>query len=331
MPDTDIAERLANELVMGAETSSAEEKAEEKETKIQETGNEIEKGEERESAETKGEEEPSKKVEVTSQPAFRDRAIAKAKEIYGKGNPGITDAQIEEQLYKGFLGAQKQIGKAVEKANAMEAEARRLEGYKTWSETVIGMLKAGQIIGLDASGNVVNIQMPRAENDEFLSSEAKSLKIMEDKLDAFIRQSSEEKKKNEEAKRLAELSQQLDNRVKAEVAYLCDPSKFPFAEQLKTWLEEKRKTGQTPFELDEIYDLMEEQGVSFTAAAKLYFYENQFPAVIQKTKQETIQKMKKKAGENAEIGDQVVNQGKQIPHMKDAQGLAETLFALADT
>ena len=254
--------------------------------------------------------------QTVQQARYWDRALQEAR-VFLK-NEKLTQEELQEAIAKSYLSANKRIQKHAERANAYEKQVTDLGAYKKFYDD---LMANPDIQALYAGKAKIVKELEQVEDQLMDDPTNKQLQAMQAKLDGFIAKLEGKEKQTIQSTQQQQAEKELTSRVNTEVKGLED--KYPL---FKQWMDEKRQTNQTPLELEEIYDMMETDGMSLTGAVKVYLADKNLPNILEKNKQETIKGLKKKAGERSENASSSLKGQKARNMPKDNADLAEMLL-----
>jgi len=232
---------------------------------------------------------------------WRDKAFELAKGYY-KDKKELTDKQIEDLAFQGYVSATRRIQQADRKAQESEKRAGEHEKFKTWYEgdfanniyPIIEDLKSGKarLVRTD-EGDVEFEETPKY---------AKELTTKLSSMESVVRSLREDKEQNLRERQETEQKETVKKQLDEEDTRIAD--KFPLYYQ---WIDEAKKSGMTNPNLQQIFDTVEDDKVTLEYAIYKHFLENGLPMKAKEIEKKTIDKMKAKASNNAEssqsIGD----------------------------
>lgn len=252
-------------------------------------------------------------------PDYKAQAFEKAKELL-KDKTDLTDAEIEQVIYQAFINRQKKIQYEVESRKKAEAENKDLLRYKTFYEELNANPYWKKL--QENKARIVDLEAEQEDEQTYEGQkELRELWTEVKNLAAALQAKDKAQEQSLQTKQLEQQAKELDDKIDEELTDLS--KRYPL---FKQWMDSKNRLGFPPPELEEVYDLIDKENVSLTTAVKLYFADKKMPEVVEKTKQATIEGMKKKAGQRAESSGNAKVDTKPVLNTLDTMDVAERLL-----
>lgn len=265
---------------------------------------------------------PAAETQATDVPNYKEQAVEHMKKIL-KDKTDLTDTQIEQEIYKRVLNAERRVQRETERAKTYETQVSEYGKYKSFYEELFKNPKIQALY--NGKARIVEDSEESGEYaDDPTQKELKEMRSMVSQLLTTVQ--GQQSLTNEQKRKEAEEAEarRVDTEISNEYKDLFN--RYP---KFKEWCTEKKKTGMSPLELEEIYDLAEHKGYTLTDAVDIYMARNGLPAVLANKEQEVIQRMRDKSRQTSESSSADVTTSKKMPSYRDSRALSEHLVGLA--
>lgn len=227
---------------------------------------------------------------------WEKKAIERAVKLMQR--EGVEPEQAKKFIYQSFINADRKIQETSTKLKEFETKNADLSRYQKFYEDASKLPEFRAL--LEGKAKIVMNGAGEPEVQDQYGEVVKDPRV--DQLMSYIQAKEAKERQQSEQAAQEKVQAELKSRVNEDFKKVLSDSRFG---TFKDWVDEYKKSGVMPVELQEITDMIKEaesrgETLTLPSAVRNYYFDKGIPIIQEKTRQETINRMKSKAAKNTE-------------------------------